>query len=238
MNKPRYLQIAEQLIDQINSGELAAGSILPTESELQERFGVSRVTIRKSMKLLVDKDLLFRKRGSGTYVKPPKATHNAIQLSGFVEEVSKQGKTPSSKIITFEVIESDAIIAEKLHLLEGDEVYSIRRLRLIDDEPEILEHTYLPVNMFPDLSIGAMRSSKYEYIENTKGLKIKLSRQTAKPEILTNPIAKELNVAEKYPVIRVDSVGELDDGRAFEYSIHYFRLNQYSFDYVAYRELS
>ncbi|WP_375749270.1 GntR family transcriptional regulator [Vibrio sp. HN007] len=238
MNKPRYLQIAEQLIDQISSGELAGGSILPTEGELQERFGVSRVTIRKSMKILVEKDLLYRKRGSGTYVKPPKATHNAIQLSGFVEEVSKQGKEPSSKIITFELVESDTIIAEKLGIIEGDEVYSIRRLRLIDGEPEILEHTYMPVNMFPDLSIGAMRSSKYEYIEKTKGLKIQLSRQSARPEILANPIAKELNVEEGYPVIRVDSTGELDDGRVFEYSIHYFRLNQYSFDYVAYRAMN
>ncbi|MDV7106387.1 GntR family transcriptional regulator [Vibrio sp. TH_r3] len=237
MNKPRYLQIAEELIEQIDSGTLAAGSILPTEGELQKRFGVSRVTIRKSMKVLVDKDLLFRKRGSGTYVKPPQATHNAIQLNGFVEEVSKQGKKPGSKIITFEVIESDVVIAEKLGLCEGEEVYSIRRLRLIDDEPEILEHTYLPVNMFPDLSIGAMRNSKYEYIEKTKGLKIKLSRQSAKPEILVNPIAQELNVDEGYPVIRVDSTGELDDGRTFEYTVHYFRVNQYSFDFVAYREV-
>ncbi|NRF27962.1 GntR family transcriptional regulator [Vibrio coralliilyticus] len=236
MNKPRYLQIAEELIEQINCGVLAAGTILPTEEKLQERFGVSRVTIRKSMKVLVEKDLLFRKRGSGTYVKQLKATHNAIQLSGFVEEISKQGKKPTSKIITFEVIESDAVISEKLELSEGEQVYSIRRLRLIDDEPEILEHTYLPVNMFPDLSIGAMRSSKYDYIEKTKGLKIKLSRQSAKPEILVSSIAKELNVDEGYPVIRVDSTGELDNGKVFEYSIHYFRLYQYSFDFVAYRE--
>lgn len=236
MNKPKYLQIAEQLIEQINAGVLPAGSILPTEGELQERFNVSRVTIRKSMKVLVDMDLLFRKRGSGTYVKVPKTQHNAFQLSGFVEEVSEQGKKPGSKIITFELIKSNALIADKLGLSKGDEVYSVRRLRLIDDEPEILEHTFLPVSMFPDLSISAMRSSKYEYIEKTKGLKIKLASQSAKAEILTNPIAKELNVDEGYPVIRVDSVGELDDGRVFEYTIHYFRGHQYSFDYVAYRD--
>ena len=235
MNKPRYLQIAEQLIKQIKSGELPSGAILPTEEELQQQYGVSRVTIRKSMKVLVEKDLLFRKRGSGTYVNPPKTKHDAFQLSGFVEEVSKQGKTPSSKIITFEVIESDSVIADKLGIIKGDEIYSIRRLRLIDDEPEILEHTYLPVQMFPDLSIGAMRNSKYEYIEGIKGLKIKLARQSAKPEILSASVAQELNVVEGHPVIRVDSVGELDDEQKFEYTIHYFRVNQYSFDFVSYR---
>ena len=153
MNRPRYLQIADQLIKQINDGTLPAGSMLPTEIEQQEQFGVSRVTIRKSMEILVDKDLLYRVRGSGTYVKAAKAQHNAFQLSGFYEEVSVQGKEPSSKLLAFELIESDLLIADKLGLSKGDEVYSVRRLRLIDDAPEILEHTFLPVSMFPDLTI-------------------------------------------------------------------------------------
>lgn len=236
MNRPMYLKIAQQLIDQISSGELAEGSMLPTESELQETFGVSRVTIRKAMTVLVEQDLLFRKRGHGTYVKGKKAVHNAFQLSGFVEDITAQGKTPSSKIITFEVIESNEFIADKLKIKPSDEIYSIKRIRLIDDEPEILEHTYLPVNLFPDLSIGAMRKSKYEYIEKDKGFKIKLSRQSAKPEILNKDIADELHVEKGYPVIRVDSVAELDCGTPFEYSIHYFKVDQYSFDFIAYRD--
>ncbi|MCF4172273.1 GntR family transcriptional regulator [Vibrio sp. McD22-P3] len=235
MSKPRYLQIADTLIEKISNGELSAGSILPTEGELQKEFDVSRVTIRKAMQLLVDKDLLFRQRGSGTYVKAPKAQHNALQLSGFVEEVSAQGKTPSSKIITFELIECNELVADKLKVSIGEEVYSIRRLRMIDDEPEVLEHTYLPVSLFPDLSIKAMRSSKYDYIEKTKGLKIKLSRQSIKPEILNKKTADELNMDMADPVIRVDSVGELESGIVFEYTVHYFRVNQYSFDYIAYR---
>jgi GntR family mannosyl-D-glycerate transport/metabolism transcriptional repressor len=236
VNKPRYLQITDQLIKQISDGTLPAGAMLPTESELQEQYGVSRVTIRKSMKILVDKDLLYRIRGSGTYVKAAKAQHNAFQLNGFYEEVSAQGKQPSSKLLTFELIESDLFIANKLGLEEGNEVYSIRRLRLIDGEPEILEHTFMPVSIFPDLSIQAMRNSKYEYVEKTKGLSIKLSRQSAKPELVTEDIAKKLNVETGHPVIRVDSVGELSDGRLFEYTIHYFRVHQYSFDFVSYRQ--
>lgn len=235
MNKPRYLQIAETLIEKIGSGELAAGSILPTEGKLQSDFDVSRVTIRKAMQVLVEKDLLFRKRGSGTYVKAKKAQHNALQLRGFSEEVSAQGKTPSSRIIAFELIECDDTVADKLNIDVGEEIYSIRRLRLIDDEPEVLEHTFLPVSLFPDLSIKAMRESKYEYIEKTKGLKIKLSRQSIRPEMPSKATAKELNIEQGQPVIRVDSIAELSTGEVFEFTLHYFRVNQYSFDYVAYR---
>jgi DNA-binding GntR family transcriptional regulator len=80
-----------------------------------------------------------------------------------------------------------------------------------------------------------MRSSKYDYIEKTKGLKIKLSRQSIKPEILDKKTADELNMDMADPIIRVDSVGELESGIVFEYTVHYFRVNQYSFDYIAYR---
>ncbi|GAM60930.1 transcriptional regulator [Vibrio ishigakensis] len=93
----------------------------------------------------------------------------------------------------------------------------------------------MPVALFPDLSISAMRSSKYDYIEKTKGLQIKLSRQSIKPQILDIATANELNIEVSQPVIRVDSVGELASGEVFEYTIHYFRVNQYSFDYIAYR---
>lgn len=56
------------------------------------------------------------------------------------------------------------------------------------------------------------------------------------PEIVQDSIAKELNMKSGEAVIRVDSVGELNDDQVFEYTIHYFRVNQYSFDYIAYRE--
>ncbi len=69
MSKPRYLQIADTLIEKISNGELSAGSILPTEGELQKEFDVSRVTIRKAMQLLVDKDLLFRQRAAVLMLK-------------------------------------------------------------------------------------------------------------------------------------------------------------------------
>ncbi|OKL42991.1 GntR family transcriptional regulator [Pseudovibrio exalbescens] len=235
MNKPLYLDISDQLIEKIKNGDWPTGAIVPTEAELQEEFGVSRVTIRKAMKVLVEADLLYRVRGSGTYVKAPKVQHNAFQLTGFIEEISAQGKTPSSRILTFELIESDALIAQKLQLEVGEQVYSIRRLRLIEDTPEILEHTYMPLSFFPDLSIQAMQHSKYEYIEKEKGLTIRLSRQEVHPVLLDAEIAQKLEAQVGDPVIRVDSVGELDDGRPFEFTIHYFRVKQYSFNFVSYR---
>ncbi|CAI9395338.1 MULTISPECIES: GntR family transcriptional regulator [Enterobacteriaceae] len=236
MLKPRYMQIADLLTEQIKDGTLTPGAMMPTEAELQATYDVSRVTIRKAMKVLVDNDLLYRVRGSGSYVKAPKAQHNAFQLMGFIEEVSAQGKTPSSKVIAFETSPCSHTIASKLNVEEGTLIYEIQRLRLIDGEPEILECTYLPVAMFTDLSIEVMQTSKYDYIERHKGMQIAKSRQCVWPDSTSTSLAALLNTRENSPILRVESVSELVDGTPFEYTVNYFRLYQYSFEFIAHRQ--
>lgn len=237
MSRPRYLQIAEQLEQRIVSGALPAGAMLPTEHELQQQFNVSRVTVRKAMAVLVAAERLYRVRGSGTYVKAPQAEHNAFQLTGFVEEVSAQGKVPSTQLLHFSLEKADEKLCQRLQLPAHAQVYAVSRLRLIDDEPEILEHTFMPVALFPDLSVAAMTHSKYQYIEQQKGYRIAQSRQDVVPEAADKEVASALNIPLHHPVLKVTSLSELSDGRPFEYTVHYFRVNQYRFGFTARRGL-
>lgn len=110
INRPRYMQIAELIEQQIRHGIWPEGSMLPTEKQLQQQFQVSRVTIRKAMAMLVAAEQLYRVRGSGTYVKAQPAEHNAFQLKGFIEEVSAQGKTPSTQLLRFSVEVADETV--------------------------------------------------------------------------------------------------------------------------------
>ncbi|PFG57948.1 transcriptional regulator, GntR family [Vibrio sp. ES.051] len=233
--KPKYIEIAELLERKIKDGELEPKSMIPKESALQEAFSVSRVTIRKSLQILVDKGLISRTRGSGTYINDLKAQHDALHLLGFIEEVSRQGKVPSSQVIKFELKKPTEQIAKKLNLTPNDDTYEIHRLRCINDEPEIYEITHMPAGLFPDLSIAIMNGSKYEYIEKDKGLKIAKSSQSVKPYLLDAEIASNLNESEASPILKVESTGYLDDGRAFEYTVNYFRLYQYSFEFISTR---
>lgn len=229
------MQIADQLQQQIASGQLLPGSILPTELKLQQTFQVSRVTIRKALSLLVEQDLLYRVRGSGTYVKAQQARHDASKLKGFNEEVAAQGKTPGTNLIRFELRQSDETVARHLGLKPNAEVYAISRLRLIDGEPEILEKTYMPVTLFPDLTVEVMKQSKYHYVEKTKHLIVSKSRQRVMPQLPSQEVAELLNISSQQPVLKVISVGELETGCPFEYTVHYFRLHQYSFEFIAQR---
>ncbi len=233
--KPVYLKIADDLVSKIKSGTYQEGDMLPPENLLLETYSVSRMTVRKALALLVEQDLLYRVKGRGTFIKKHKsAVHDAFYLRGFYACVKAQGKEPTTEIVTFEVQEPNSLVASKLELHEQDKVYHIERLRLIDGEPEMLESTYLPLSLFSDLTVDAMKGSKYEYIEG-KGMKIAQSRQTVLPEIADKKVNKLLGVKDDSPLLKVLSVGELDDGTVFEYSINYFKLNQYSFEFIAKR---
>lgn len=233
--KPKYIEIAEYLEQQIREGILEPKSMLPKESVLQEQFSVSRVTIRKSLKILVNNGLISRSRGSGTYINDVRAQHDALHLLGFIEEVSRQGKTPSSQVVKFELKKPSPAVAERLELDLDDDTYEIHRLRCINNEPEIYEITHMPANLFPDLSVAIMNGSKYEYIENEKGLSITKSHQSVMPYILDRELAKYLNEATDSAILKVESTGYLSCGTPFEYTVNFFRLNQYSFNFTSTR---
>lgn len=233
--KPKYIEIAEYLENQIREGVLEPKSMLPKESVLQEQLSVSRVTIRKSLQILVENGLISRSRGSGTYINDLKAQHDALHLLGFIEEVSRQGKVPSSKVLKFELKKPTPIVAERLEIDLDDDTFEIHRLRCINDEPEIYEITHMPASLFPELSMAVMNGSKYEYIEKEKGLTISKSRQSAKPYLLDKEMANHLNEKANSAILKVESTGYLKCGKPFEYTINYFRLKQYSFDFTSTR---
>ncbi len=233
--KPKYIEIAEYLENQIREGALEPKSMLPKESVLQEQFSVSRVTIRKSLQILVENGLISRSRGSGTYINDPKAQHDALHLLGFIEEVSLQGKIPSSKVVKFELKKPTSVVAERLELELEDDTFEIHRLRCINDEPEIYEITHMPAGLFPELSIAVMSGSKYDYIEKEKGLTISKSKQSVKPYLLDKDMASHLNEKVNSAILKVESTGYLKCGTPFEYTINYFRLKQYSFDFTSTR---
>ena len=235
MAQPKYKEIADTIQKQIGSGERIPGELLPTEKALMAEFGVSRVTIRKSLALLEEQGLLNRIRGKGTYISGDKLQHNAFHLKSFIEDVAAQGKQPGSKVIQFELLSASERLASKLNINAGDEVYALARLRLIDGEPEVLEKAWMPVDLFPDLSLEILKHSKYQYIELQKGLKIALSREKVVAEVADDFLAETLNVAVGQPLIKVVSVGELVNGRAFEFSENYFSLKQFSFEFTALR---
>ena len=80
---PLYVQIAEGLLDQIESGQLHPGDRLPPERELSETLGVNRLTLRRALRVLEGRGLLSRRQGAGTYIAQPKIERHAGRVFSF-----------------------------------------------------------------------------------------------------------------------------------------------------------
>lgn len=231
--KPIYISIADDLVYKINEGFYSEGDMLPPEVALCEIYNVSRMTLRKSLALLMEQNLLVRVKGSGTYVKKNNsAIHGAAELTGFEQEIKKYGKEATTKVITFEIIHPYAVVGERLSLAPTDRVFHIERIRYINNEPEIFEITFMPVNMFSDLTVENMSGSKYSYVRS-KGIHIYGNKQIVSVELADKKLSKILDVKINHPLLKVISIGEYEEGKAFEYSINIFRLNQYSFEFYS-----
>jgi len=234
-NKPMYRQIADALREKISAGELKPGDALPTESSLQEEFNVSRVTVRQALKLLTEEQIVESIQGSGTYVKEERVNYDIYQLTGFYEKLADRNVDTHSEVSIFEVLKADAKLAEKLNLSHDDKVWHVKRVRFIKQKPVILEETWMPLALFPDLTWEVMENSKYHYVEQIKKLVIDRSEQELVPIMPSEEAIAALSLDPAKPILEKVSRGFLKDGRVFEYSRNVFNTDDYKFTLVARR---
>lgn len=150
---PLYSQLVNIVKRNITAGTLAPGDLLPSETELCKTFDVSRSTVRQAIGALEGDGLVVRKQGRGTFVAEPKMRRKTETVYSFTSEISSMGLTPSSTLVSFEVIEPTPDIMKVLELTTPDsKVYSFTRIRNVDDEPLILETSFYPQYIYPKLT--------------------------------------------------------------------------------------
>lgn len=141
---PLYTQIKDILRERILDGTYKAHEQLPSESEMSNLFGVSRITVRQALSDLQNEGLIFRIPGKGTFVAKAKAFQQLMQLEGFAEAMLRMGYEIYNKVISHKSVAASPIVAHKLKLKPGTPVTEIKRVRHLNREPLSMEITYLP----------------------------------------------------------------------------------------------
>jgi GntR family transcriptional regulator len=147
---PIYIQIAQTIVQSVQTGDLAYGDQLPSERELAERYSVSRLTSRQAIDELVDRGLAYRVQGKGTFLARPKI-REASGLMSFSEELRQRGYHPTSKTLIQKVATATSTVAEKFQIAPGDDVFQLNRIRYADGQPVAIEYACLNLRLFPAL---------------------------------------------------------------------------------------
>ena len=133
----------------ITDGRLPAGSRLPTEAELQEKFGISRSVVRQALLTLTAEGLILRGRGRGSVVAPRSEHHRLVQrMSGL------QAQLPRVQTEILSITPGRNALAEAT--LAVPQVLEIRRLRSADGEPIALIETWLPLPLAVTLTAAEL----------------------------------------------------------------------------------
>ena len=159
-----YRQVAQQIADEITAGTYPVDTKIPSERDLAEQYGLSRMTIRAAVDALVRQGLVARRNRSGTYVAHPKFCFDLSSREGLHAQLKKSGVTPGARVIVAEQVLAQNLnveIMQALQLKEEDGVYRVVRLRTANGEPIVVENSYFPVFLFPDLLDYNLADSLY-----------------------------------------------------------------------------
>ena len=169
-----YQVIDDDLAAQITTGELAPGARLPSEYELAERYGVSRMTVRQALDRLEAARLLVRHQGSGNFVSPANLQGRRLKhLSSFSDDLMGANRTVSTRVIRLEVVPAPRAVAEGLHLHPGQEVNHFERVRLVDSHPAALQDSWIPYAAAPGLARdGMIEGSLYRTLRQRYGVEL------------------------------------------------------------------
>jgi GntR family transcriptional regulator len=215
---PLYYQIQQHLLEEIRSGSWKAGQPVPSEQEIAQRMGVSRMTARHALKSLCSLGVAYSQHGKGTFVSRIKLEKNFRQVLSFSEEMRSRGASPQSKILQFRQIEPDTEVAEALHLAPKEEVSLLRRVRLADSVPLCIECTHIPVRMCPELQkFFKPRMSLYQCLLERYGLQIDFADEVAEASLATIEEARLLRIRKKAPVFRFTRTAYLRNGKPIEF---------------------
>ncbi|MGC5170116.1 GntR family transcriptional regulator [Microbacterium sp. DT81.1] len=156
----RRREIESWLREQVIGGR--EGDPLPSEAELAEKFGVSRMTARQAMQSLAAQGLVRRQRGSGTFIAPQPMHRHSGPLMSFTEDMKRRGLSASSRLITAELRDATAAEAGALRLEPGQRLVSLVRIRLADGQPMAIESTVLTPDCVPVLSHDLEQGSLHQ----------------------------------------------------------------------------
>lgn len=203
---PLYYQIAQLIRHQIESGELKPGDQIPTESELQERFNVSRATVRQAISGLVYEGLLERRRAKGTIVSRTKLEETLYGFASFTNQLLKQDLTVETRTLSFEVIPATATLAEYLQIDLGDRLAALERLRIADGEPVCVENWYAPARHLPGIDRSffgttGLEQSTYYMLQERFGIHLFKAVDTVSAVALEEREAKLLNMEKGMPAL-------------------------------------
>ena len=237
---PMYYQVAQQLEQAIESGELAPGTRLDGEVILADQLKVSRPTLRRAIEYLVDRGYLVRRRAVGTQVVHPKV-RRPVELTSLYDDLTAGRKNPRTTVLSLDKLPATVLsiqtvpatdaVAHALDLDEGGMVLAFERLRYADDQPLAVMRNWIPKGLVELDAEQLERTGLYQLIR-AGGISLHHASQTIGARAATTAEARLLHGSKGEPLLTMRRTTYSETGQPVELGDHTYRASLYSFEIV------
>jgi GntR family transcriptional regulator len=226
---PLYHQLAEQLLTQIRSGTFAPGHKIPSEHELAANYGVGRPTVRQATDALIQRGLLVRRRGSGTYVCNVPAQVDLFSLAGTLVSFERGGLSMTSRLVErpyTRLVEAD----DRDHPMAGCMAVRLSRVSRVDAKPVLLEELDFAAEHFPGLTrVPLQGRSLSDLVEQRYHMRPQAADQSFRVVALEPERARLLGLSKGDAILRVDRSLHFARARAAVFARMYCRTDRLVF---------
>lgn len=224
---PRYHQVFQDLDVRIRAGSWTPGDPIPSEAELCKYYGVSRGTIQRALRDLVEQGVLVRERGRATYVSSPKLEGSV--LASYRQSIDRP-HDKGSKVIRCDRVEASDDIRKVMGLNPGEEVYELERLRFVNGVPLSYQLSFLPAKICPDLEKCKLESRHlHDVLMDAYKVAFLSAEEFLEPVKPNDYVADLLDVTVDHPLFYVERISYLFDGSVGEFRRAHMRGDVYRF---------
>ncbi|MBN1566061.1 MAG: GntR family transcriptional regulator [Anaerolineae bacterium] len=201
LNIPIYQQLEDQLEKLIADGTWHLNEPLPSETVLANQLQISVMTVRQAMAQLVNKGLIFREKGRGTFIAPQPMDRHLQRLESFTEDMHARDLPPSSRILIHRIAPVAKTITKRLGVAPDQPVMYLKRLRLIEDRPVAVHDAYINRQDLDRASLERV-GSLYVLLEQ-RGVQLAEAEETIEATAADAETAQLLNMPTGAPLLKV-----------------------------------
>jgi GntR family transcriptional regulator len=225
---PLHTQLATLLRSRIQEHELRPNTQLPSERELCDAHGVSRITVRNALNELLHEGLVYTAVGKGTYVADWALREELQPLSSFSEDLARRGLEVSSRVLEARIVPASYEMAEQLQVPPGAEVVRLYRQRLADGVLIALQLSHLPHHLCPGLATHDFATrSLFETLRTEYKLQLVHADTTISAALPRAEETRLLQLPPQSAVLVSEQITYLEDGIIIEVTRSVFRGDRY-----------
>jgi GntR family transcriptional regulator len=220
---PLYYQLERALRKRILTGKIPPSSQFPTERQLCEEFGVSRITVRQSLMILENEGLISREQGRGTFITKKNGTGIPYDLFGYVDDLFFLGAQSRLVLKGKKLVKVDSQVASEMALEEGKQVYLFEGLRFFDGEHAAFFQAYLPKGIGAKIHLKELDTPfLIAAVERISLETVKKAHQTISAAVATKKLASIMKLKVGHPLLVVKRIYFSKKGDALERAVSYF----------------